>query len=369
MSATRARINASGLQVDPELYDFVSTQVLPGLNLSTEAVWSGMAELVAQAAPRIAQALETRATLQAQIDGWHREHTGQPHDPAAYREFLESIGYLVPVGEDFSIETDRVDHEISQIAGPQLVVPVSNARYSLNAANARWGSLYDAVYGTDVLGTHPPAGPYDAARGEQVVDWVREFLDDIFPLREGSHRNARTYRIAADGSLEVVELGSVSTRTLANPESLAGYTGDPASPSSVLFTNHGLGVILEIDREHPIGQTDGAGIKDVVLESAITTIVDFEDSVAAVDASDKVAAYRNWLGLMRGDLTTWVTKGQDGFERKLEPNRSFATPGGGELEKRGRALLLVRNVGHLMTTDAVLDKHGAEIPRRCWTRC
>jgi malate synthase len=340
----------------------VSTKVLPGLDLSEEAVWRGMAELVAQAGPAIAQTLQTRATLQARIDAWHRECAGQPHDPAAYQAFLESIGYLVPVGPDFSVETDRIDKEISEIAGPQLVVPISNARYSLNAANARWGSLYDAVYGTDVLGSHAPAGPYDAARGEQVVDWVRGFLDDIFPLRDGSHRDARTYRIAADGSLEVVELGSVTTRTLAEPEALAGYTGDPASPSSVLLTNHGLGVILEIDRKHPIGRTDGAGIKDVVLESAVTTIIDFEDSVAAVDAADKVAAYTNWLGLMRGDLTAWVAKGEHGFERRLDPNRNFTAPDGAEFEKRGRALLLVRNVGHLMTTDAVLDERGAEIP-------
>ena len=248
--------------------------------------------------------------------------------PGRLWAFLESIGYLVPVGADFSVETDRVDAEISRIAGPQLVVPVSNARYSLNAANARWGSLYDAVYGTDVLGTRPAGGGYDKARGAEVVGWVRGFLDDIFPLREGSHGDARTYRIASDGSLEVIELGSVRTRTLANPDALAGYTGDPASPSSVLLTNHGLGVILEIDREDPIGSVDSAGIKDVVIESAVTTIIDFEDSVAAVDAADKVAAYANWLGLMRGDLTAWVAKGEHGFERRLEPNRSFVTPDG-----------------------------------------
>lgn len=361
MSESGERVIAAGLQVDPDLYEFVNTRVLPGLNLSEEAVWRGMAELVAHAAPRIARALETRALLQAQIDEWHRERAGQPHDPAAYRTFLESIGYLVPVGEDFSIETDRVDPEISEIAGPQLVVPVSNARYSLNAANARWGSLYDAVYGTDVLGTPPPAGGgYDKARGTRVVGWVRSFLDDIFPLAEGSHAEARTYRIGTGGSLEI-DLTDATT-TLTNPDALAGYTGEPASPDSVLLTNHGLGVTLEIDREHPIGKDDGAGIKDVVIESAITTIIDFEDSVAAVDAADKLEAYANWLGLMRGDLTAWVSKGEHGFERQLESNRRFTTPSGGELEKRGRALLLVRNVGNLMTTDVVLDEQGAEIP-------
>jgi malate synthase len=351
----------AGLQVDPGLHEFVSTQVLPGLDLTEETVWAGMAELVAQAAPRIAEALDTRAELQAQIDAWHREHAGQPHDAAAYRALLESIGYLVPVGEDFTIQTDRVDAEISTIAGPQLVVPVSNARYSLNAANARWGSLYDAVYGTDVLGSPPPAGGgYDRARGAQVVAWVRSFLDDIFPLVEGSHADARAYRLSDAGTLEV-ELPNVIT-TLANPDALDGYTGQADSPDGILLTNHGLGVLLEIDREHPIGSADSAGIKDVVIESAVTTIIDFEDSVAAVDAADKLAAYTNWLGLMRGDLSAWVTKGERGFERRLEPSRSFLTPGGGTLEKRGRALLLVRNVGHLMTTDAVLDEHGAQIP-------
>jgi malate synthase len=360
VSASGERVITSGLQVDPELYEFVNTQVLPGLDLTEEAVWRGMAELVAQAAPRIAQALETRALLQTQIDEWHREHAGQPHDPESYRAFLESIGYLVPVGDDFSIEIDRVDPEISQIAGPQLVVPVSNARYSLNAANARWGSLYDTVYGTDVLGTPPPAGGYDKARGTEVVGWVRGFLDDIFPLAQGSHAQARAYRIGTEGSLEI-ELADTTT-TLTNPDALSGYTGQPASPDSVLLTNHGLGVTLEIDREHPIGRDDGAGIKDVVIESAITTIIDFEDSVAAVDAADKLEAYANWLGLMRGDLTAWVSKGEQGFERRLESNRSFATPTGAELEKRGRALLLVRNVGNLMTTDAILDEQGSEIP-------
>ncbi len=361
MSAIGERVVVAGLQVDPDLYEFVSAQVLPGLDLTQETVWAGMSQLVAQAAPRIAEALDTRAALQAQIDAWHREHAGEPHDAGAYRALLESIGYLVPVGEDFTIQTDRVDAEISTIAGPQLVVPVSNARYSLNAANARWGSLYDAVYGTDVLGTPPPAGGgYDTARGAEVVAWVRSFLDDIFPLVEGSHADARAYRLSDAGTLEV-ELPNVLT-TLANPNSLDGYAGQADSPDGILLTNNGLGVLLEIDREHPIGSADSAGIKDVVIESAVTTIIDFEDSVAAVDAADKVAAYTNWLGLMRGDLSAWVTKGEHGFERRLDPNRSFLAPGGGKLEKRGRALLLVRNVGHLMTTDAVLDEHGAQIP-------
>ena len=360
MAARGERIAAAGLQVDPELYDFVNTQVLPGLDVSGEAFWNGFAELVAETAPRIATALQIRAEFQQQIDDWHRERASQPHDPAAYRSFLESIGYIVPVGADFSVETDGVDPEIAEIAGPQLVVPVSNARYLLNAANARWGSLYDAVYGTDVLGSHPPKGDYDEARGAEVVAWARGFLDDTFPLSEGTHAQVRAYRVAADGTLEVGLDGA--TTGLAAAEAFAGYTGEASSPSSVLLTNHGLGVIIEIDREHPVGRADKAGVKDVVIESAVTTIVDFEDSVAAVDASDKVAAYANWLGLMRGDLTAWVSKGDGGFERRLDGNRSFQTAGGSELERRGRALLLVRNVGHLMTTDAVLDSDGAEIP-------
>ncbi|MGZ4247051.1 MAG: malate synthase G [Solirubrobacteraceae bacterium] len=355
------RIVAARLQVDPELYEFVNSQVLPGLDLAGEAVWSGFAELVTEMAPRIAQALQTRAVLQQQIDEWHRDRAGEPHDMNGYRAFLESIGYIVAAGDDFSVGTDRVDPEISQIAGPQLVVPVSNARYALNAANARWGSLYDAVYGTDALGSRPPEGAYDEARGAQVVAWVRGFLDDIFPLRGGSHADARTYEIADDGSLHV-QLADGTTAPLAIPEALSGYTGHGRAPSSVLLSNHRLGVILEIDRDHPVGKADQAGVKDVVIESAVTTIVDFEDSVAAVDASDKVAAYANWLGLMRGDLTTWVAKGDRRFERRLKGNLVFKAPDGTALERRSRALLLVRNVGHLMTTDAVLDSTGREIP-------
>jgi malate synthase len=324
-------------------------------------VWSGLADLVAQTAPKIEEALATRQSFQEQIDQWHRERAGGTFDPGAYRAFLESIGYVVPVGPDFSVQTEHVDAEIAEIAGPQLVVPVSNARYALNAANARWGSLYDAVYGTDVLGSRPPQGPYNQARGKQVVAWVRSFLDDIFPLDNGSHYQVYDYRVGPKGTLRV-ELADGSITTLASADALQGYTGDPSAPDSVLLVNHGLGVTLEIDHKDPIGRIDAAGIKDVVIESAVTTIVDFEDSVAAVDAADKVAAYKNWLGLMRGDLSVWVEKGDNGFERRLDPNRTFTAPDGTALERRGRALLLVRNVGNLMTTDAVLDQQGDEIP-------
>jgi malate synthase len=335
--------------------------VLPGLGIEADQIWCGLADLVAQTAPKIEDALAKRESFQEQIDQWHRECAGGTFDPGAYRAFLESIGYIVPVGADFTVQTERVDPEIAQVAGPQLVVPVSNARYALNAANARWGSLYDAVYGTDVLGSRPPQGPYDKARGKQVVAWVRSFLDDVFPLDNGSHYQVYDYRIGTNGTLRV-ELADASITTLANADALQGYTGDPAAPDSVLLVNHGLGVILEIDHKDPVGRTDAAGIKDVVIESAVTTIVDFEDSVAAVDAADKVAAYKNWLGLMRGDLSVWVAKGENGFERRLAPDRTFTAPDGSALERRGRALLLVRNVGNLMTTDAVLDPEGEEIP-------
>jgi len=360
VSFDNSHVAACGLWVAPQLHEFVNDRVLLGLDVSAERVWGGLAELVEQMAPKIAAELQTRSRLQARIDEWHREHSGRPHDFGEYRAFLESIGYIVPVGDDFTIDTDRVDVEVSRIAAPQLVVPASNARYALNAANARWGSLYDALYGTDVLGSRPPAGPYDRSRGGLVVAWVRRFLDDVFPLRDGSHRDARAYRIAADGSLRVT-LEDRAT-TLARRDALAGYTGERLTPSSVLLTNHGLGVILEIDREHPVGGSDAAGIRDVVIESAVSTIIDFEDSVAAVDASDKVGVYANWLGLMRGDLTAWVANGDHGFERRLNPDRIFTAPDGTELTVRGRALLWARNVGHLMSTDAVLDADGAAIP-------
>ena len=360
MDASRERISVCGLQIDPTLHDFIRTDVLPGLDLEETAVWGALADLVARVGPKIASALATRQSLQTDIDRWHRERAGQRHDPVAYRAFLEEIGYIVPVGGDFRVETDRVDTEVSQLAGPQLVVPISNARYSLNAANARWGSLYDALYGTDALGSPAEPGPYDEERGAQVVAWVRGFLDEIFPLENGSHSDAVAYRLDASGRL-AVQLENASTG-LSNPDSLTGYTGAQDALESLLLTNHGLGVIVEFDSDHPIGRSDAAGIKDVVIESAVTTIVDFEDSVAAVDAADKIAAYANWLGLMRADLSTWVTKGERAFERRLNPNRVFKAPDGSEVVRRGCALLLVRNVGNLMTTDAVLDAGGAEIP-------
>jgi malate synthase len=353
------RVCASGLQVDKGLYEFVAGHVLSGLEIEEEQVWSGLAELASSVSPRIARALATRDSLQAQIDAWHQLDPGQARDAAAYRAFLNEIGYIVPVGEDFTIETSNVDAEISHIAGPQLVVPVSNARFALNAANARWGSLYDAVYGTDVLGSRPPDGPYDASRGAEVVAWVRKFLDETFPLVDGSHVDARGYEIV-DGALQVA-LPACRTR-LSDPGCLSAYLGDGAAPQAILLDHNSLGVIIEVDHDHPVGRNDAAGLKDVVIESAVTTIIDFEDSVAAVDVADKVAAYSNWLGLMRGDLTAVVDKGDHRFERRLKSNRSFTALAGEEVERRGRSLLLVRNVGNLMTTDAVLDREGVGIP-------
>jgi malate synthase len=358
-ATTEERIAAAGLDVDKELYDFVCEHVLTGLGVAAETVWEGLARLVRETGPRITEALQDRGRLQTQLDEWHRAHPWAAGDRAVYRAFLESIGYLLPEGEDFSIDTDRVDAEIATIAGPQLVVPISNARYALNAANARWGSLYDAVYGTDVLGTPAPAGAYDPVRGAQVIAWVRRFLDETFPLVAGSHADAQMYLIR-DGELSI--LFSEGTTELRHPSALAGYAGDPMTPSSVLLSNHGLGVALMFDREHAVGRDDAAGISDVMLEAAVTVIIDFEDSVAAVDARDKVSVYSNWLGLMRGDLSASVTKDGRKFERRLEDNRAYIAGDGTEFAMRGRALLMARNVGHLMTTPAVLDEDGNEIP-------
>jgi malate synthase len=360
VSESGQRVAVADLQVDRRLYDFVNGEVLPGTSVPPERIWYGLAELIETLGPKNRELLARRDELQSAIDGWHRDRAGQPHDPLGYRSFLEEIGYLIPAGDDFTIGTEGVDPEISEIAGPQLVVPVSNARYALNAANARWGSLYDALYGTDALGSLPPAGPYDAARGTEVVAWVRRFLDDVVPLASGSHADATAYRL--EGAELTVDLEGGAATALADPAALAGYTGAAAHPASVLLVHHGLGIELVIDPNSPVGQADRAGISDVLIESAVTTIVDFEDSVAAVDAADKVEAYRNWLGLMRGDLVAEVTKGDQRFERRLNPDRTYVAPDGTPLVRRGRSLLLVRNVGHLMTTPAVLDGSGAEIP-------
>jgi malate synthase len=356
-----ARIKVDAIEIDALLHEFVAREVIPGSGVDARAFWSGFAELVARMAPRNAALLAKRDKLQASIDEWHRQHPGAKIDAPAYKAFLRQIGYLVPEGGPFAVSTANVDAEIAAVAGPQLVVPVSNARYALNAANARWGSLYDALYGTDAVpqdGT-PKKGGYDPQRGAKVIEFARAFLDANFPLTQGSHRDAIAYSLSKAG-LEV-KLGSGSSATLKDPAALAGYQGEAASPTVILLKHHGLHVELHIDRQHLIGREDAAGISDVVLESAITTIQDCEDSVAAVSTADKVEVYRNWLGLMKGTLEATLDKGGKTISRRLNSDRRYHTLGGTEIALPGRSLMLVRNVGHHMLSDAVtLD--GAPIP-------
>ena len=353
-----SNIDLHGLKVAPELYGFIAEEALPGSGVDPERFWKGMAGLIHDFGPRNRALLGRREELQSQIDEWHRRNRGSPLDAAAYRGFLEEIGYLEPKGEAFAIETANVDAEIASVSGPQLVVPVMNARFAINAANSRWGSLYDALYGTDALGDRPSAGPYDPERGGRVIDWCRGFLDDAAPLDAGSHRDAAGYSLGGQG-LEV-RRSDGGTARLRNPSQLVGYTGDRAAPASILLRNHGLHIEIVIDRDHPVGASDPAGVSDIVLEAAVTTIMDLEDSIAAVDAADKAAAYRNWLGLTKGGLTAEVTKGATTFTRRLAEDRRFTGIDGRPLTLPGRSLMLIRNVGHLMTTPAVLDRDGNE---------
>ncbi|HMS77331.1 malate synthase G [Gordonia sp. (in: high G+C Gram-positive bacteria)] len=355
------RINVHGLQVEPVLYDFINNEALPGSGVDQEAFWSGAAGVINDLAPRNRELLAIRDDLQAKIDQWHRDHPGAVDFPA-YKAFLTEIGYLVDVPEDFQISTSGVDSEIAETAGPQLVVPILNARFALNAANARWGSLYDALYGTDVIPETDGAekvGAYNKVRGDKVIAYAKNFLDQAVPLESGSYADVTGLAIV-DGALQVSRGDAVTA--LANPAAFSGFRGDAANPTSVLLRNNGLYIDIEIDPSSPIGQTDPAGIKDVVLESAITTIMDFEDSVAAVDADDKVVGYRNWLGLNRGDLAEEVSKGGKSFTRVLADNREYTAPDGSTFDLHGRSLLFVRNVGHLMTNPAILDADGNEVP-------
>lgn len=355
------RIQHHGLQVAANLNQFIEQEALPGTGLDAKGFWQGFAALVDDLAPKNRALLAERDRLQAELDAWHRAHPGPIADPAAYRKFLEGIGYLLPQPASVRATTDNVDTEISQQAGPQLVVPMSNSRYALNAANARWGSLYDALYGTDAI----PATPGDTGRGYNpehgaaVIARARAFLDTAAPLAQGSHADARAYTVE-NGQLRVA-LANGSTG-LKNPAQFTGYQGEASAPTAILLKNNGLHFEIQIDRSHSIGATDAAGVKDVLVEAALTTIMDCEDSIAAVDAEDKVHVYRNWLGLMKGDLTEEVTKGGKTFTRKLNADRDYTRPDGSPLTLHGRSLMFVRNVGHLMTNPAILDREGREIP-------
>jgi malate synthase len=343
-----------GLQVDTTLASFVEDRALPGTGIAPDAFWAGLSALIHDLGPENRALLARREDLQAKIDAWHIAHRAQPHDHEAYKAFLQEIGYLLPEGPDFQIGTGPADPEIALVPGPQLVVPITNARYALNAANARWGSLFDALYGTDAMGSAPPKGGYDRGRGARVVARVRVFLDEAFPIAGGSHTDARRYHVH-NGALLVDDMPLIS------PEKFVGYRGHPKAPDAVLLVNNGLHVDLVFDRTHPIGSRDQAGLADVLLESAISAIMDCEDSVACVDAEDKVLAYGNWLGLMTGTLEADVEKAGRVIRRKLNDDRSYTAPDGGAVTLKGRALMLVRNVGHLMTNPAILDRDGNEV--------
>ena len=345
------RTDKNGLQVAAELVDFIEGAALPGTGIDAGTFWAGLSDLVHDLGPKNRALLQTREDMQVKIDSWHKERAGQPHDADAYTSFLREIGYLVPEGPAFEIDTKGVDPEIAQVPGPQLVVPITNARFALNAANARWGSLYDAYYGTDALGDLPQGKGYDADRGARVVAQAKAFLDDAAPLASGSHADVTGYAVV-DGAL---------TPALKDPAQFVGYRGDAAAPEAILLRNNGLHIEIRIDAAHNIGKTDPAGVADVLLESAMSTIMDCEDSVAAVDAEDKVVAYGNWLGLMKGDLSETFEKGGQQVTREMHGDRHYAAPDGSALTIKGRSLMLVRNVGHLMTNPAILDRDGREI--------
>ncbi len=351
------RVERSGLQVATELATFIEDEVLPDTGVDRDVFWGGFASVVSDLTPTNRRLLEIREELQASIDAWHRGRRVGAIMPSEYQAFLSDIGYLVPDGADFAIDTEPTDPEIAKVAGPQLVVPIMNARYALNAANARWGSLYDALYGTDVLGDLPSGSGFDPERGARVISRAKTFLDETFPLSDTHHADVTGYAVMGGALRATTESGDAE---LADPAAFVGFAGPEGAPDSIVLRNNGLHVRLVIDRDHTIGKTDPSGLADVLLESAMSVIMDCEDSVAAVDAPDKVLAYRNWLGLMQGDLTEEVAKDGQTFTRRL--NDDLVLQGSkGEVILKGRALMLVRNVGHLMTNPAILDSDGNEV--------
>lgn len=357
------RVQVGGLQVAKVLFDFVNNEAIPGTGVDAGKFWAGVEAVINDLAPKNKALLAKRDDLQAKIDGWHQARAGQPHDAAAYKAFLQEIGYLLPEAADFQASTQNVDEEIARMAGPQLVVPVMNARFALNASNARWGSLYDALYGTDAISEENGAEKgkgYNKVRGDKVIAFARAFLDEAAALEAGSHVDATAYTVKS-GAL-VVTLKDGRETGLKNAAQFLAFQGDADKPKAVLLKHNGLHFEIQIDPTSPIGQTDAAGVKDVLMESALTTIMDCEDSVAAVDADDKVVIYRNWLGLMKGDLAEEVSKGGSTFIRTMNPDRVYTKADGSELTLHGRSLLFVRNVGHLMTNPAILDAQGNEVP-------
>jgi malate synthase len=353
-------VEAGSLKVDQLLYEFINSEVLPGTGLESENFWSEFGVLVQDLTPKNKALLARRDEIQEKLNNWHKEN--EEFDFTSYKAFLEELGYLEPQAEDFNVTTENVDDEVALQAGPQLVVPVNNARYAINAANARWGSLYDALYGTDAISEDDGAGrqgAYNPVRGEKVIDFGRNFLDQAVPLKDASHKEALKYEVV-DGKLSVT-LSNGKSAGLAEESKFAGYQGDPLNPSAVLLKNNRLHIEIQFDEKHPIGASDDANVKDIVLESAVTTIMDCEDSVAAVDAEDKVLVYRNWLGLMKGDLAAVFEKAGKTTTRTLNSDRTYTAPSGEELTLSGRSLMFVRNVGHLMTNSAVLDQGGEEV--------
>ncbi|CAI2799761.1 MULTISPECIES: malate synthase G [Pseudomonas] len=356
-------VQVGGLQVAKVLFDFVNNEAIPGTGITADQFWAGADKVIHDLAPKNKALLAKRDDFQARIDTWHQTHAGKAHDPVAYKAFLQDIGYLLPEAADFQATTQNVDDEIARMAGPQLVVPVMNARFALNASNARWGSLYDALYGTDAIseaGGAEKGKGYNKVRGDKVIAFARAFLDEAAPLSAGSHAESTGYKIV-DGTL-IVSLKGGSNSGLRDDAQLIGFQGPAAEPIAILLKHNGLHFEIQIDASTPVGQTDAAGVKDVLMEAALTTIMDCEDSVAAVDADDKVVIYRNWLGLMKGDLAEEVAKGGKTFTRTMNADRVYTGVDGQDVTLHGRSLLFVRNVGHLMTIDAILDKDGNEVP-------